>query len=165
MAQVEVTGPDEVTEGDTATYTVAIKGFITATCQDDRNGYRDLGNAFSQTAILRLPRVSPLISPRVLGLDSNFRDFRRAVGRMATTPLRTAAQVSSVSRRSKTWTRRTIISRCQFRRDGRRPQWTRMAMAIELDGDQPEGLSIEDDEDQEYNLTTDDDGDAKEGGR
>ena len=34
--------------------------------------------------------------------------------------------------------------------------------AIELDGDQPEGLSIEDDEDQEYNLTTDDD-DAKEG--
>ena len=26
QAQVEITGPDEVTEGDTATYTVAIKG-------------------------------------------------------------------------------------------------------------------------------------------
>ena len=28
QAQVEITGPDEVTEGETATYTVAIKGFI-----------------------------------------------------------------------------------------------------------------------------------------
>ena len=28
QAQVEVTGPDEVTEGETATYNVAIKGFI-----------------------------------------------------------------------------------------------------------------------------------------
>ena len=27
-AQVTITGPDEVTEGETATYTVAIKGFI-----------------------------------------------------------------------------------------------------------------------------------------
>ena len=30
QAQVEITGPDEVTEGETATYTVAIKGFIQA---------------------------------------------------------------------------------------------------------------------------------------
>ena len=54
-----------MTEGVTATYNVAIKGFIQPDSSGRRNGYRDLGNAFSQTAILRLPRVRPRISPRV----------------------------------------------------------------------------------------------------
>ena len=50
QAQIEVTGPDEVTEGETATYTVAIKGFIKSDNQGYRshNGYRDLGPAFAR---------------------------------------------------------------------------------------------------------------------
>ena len=43
QAQVEVTGPDEVTEGETATYTVSGQGIYPAQCYRNATvAYRDL---------------------------------------------------------------------------------------------------------------------------
>ena len=61
-AQVTVTATDEVTEGDIATYTVAIKGFIP---DATRNPTATVTlNCLPQTPVLLLPKVSPRISTR-----------------------------------------------------------------------------------------------------
>ena len=73
----------------------------------------------------------------------------------------TAAQVSSVSRRSKTWTRRTIISRCRFETlvaGGLLDLRTRYGTIPSnwMGTSQQDSLSRTT-IDQEYDLTTDDD--------
>ena len=66
LAQVTITGPamDTVTEGDTAVYTVEIKGYIQPGSQDGGTFTVTLSTP-RQTTILRLPRVSPATSPRI----------------------------------------------------------------------------------------------------
>ena len=163
-AQVTITGPGEVTEGETATYTVAIKGFIPSTGQDD------------QTATVALAVPTPDNDPTAtmgelvdistsLGLDVTFElpdapdtgDDPVAYSSSGVIRIQTLHDLDAEDEK---FTLMFSLTAGSGLMDGDDAD----AKAIELDGDQPKGLTIEDDETQSYDLTADDDGDAKEGG-
>ena len=158
QAQVEITGPDEVAEGDTATYTVAIKGFVPSTGQDD------------QTATVTLTEPSPDNDPAATGGEET--DISTSLGLAVTFELPDAPDTGDdpVAYSSSGVIRVQTLQDLDAEDEKFTLQFSLAAGglvdedgdAILLDGDQPEGLTIEDDEDQEYKLTTDDD-DAKEG--
>ena len=157
-AQVEVTGPDEVTEGETATYNVAIKGFIQP-------------EATATTATVTLAQPQPDSDPAAT--EGEAEDISTSLGLVVTFQIGAGpaeADADPVAYSSSGVIRVQTLQDLDAEDDNFTLSFSMTAGglededgdAIELDGDQPEGLSIEDDEDQEYNLTTDDD-DAKEG--
>ena len=158
QAQVEITGPDEVTEGVTATYTVAIKGFIPP------------GNPADATATVTLAPPSPDSDPAATEGEAD--DISTSLGLTVTFQIPEAPDAGDdpVAFSSSGVIRVQTLQDLDAEDDNFTLQFSMTAGGlqdedgdpIELDGDQPEGLSIEDDEDQEYKLTTDDD-DAKEG--
>ena len=160
QAQVEVTGPDSVTEGDTATYNVAIKGYIQAG-----------ENATTATVTLGTPAPDP--DPTATAGEAD--DISTSLGLIVTfqIPDGPDAGADPVAFSSSGVIRVQTLHDLDAEDDNFTLQFSMTAGgltvgeagdsdAIELDGDQPEGLSIEDDETQSYDLTTDDD-DAKEG--
>ena len=157
-AQVEVTGPDEVTEGETATYNVAIKGFIQP-------------EATAAQATVTLVTPAPDSDPAATAGEAE--DISTVLGLVVTFEIPagpTEADDDPVAYSSSGVIRVQTLHDLDAEDDNFTLQFTLVAGglededgdAIELDGDQPEGLSIEDDETQSYDLTTDDD-DAKEG--
>ena len=156
-AQVTITGPDEVTEGVTATYTVAIKGFVQAG-----------ENATTATVTLATP--SPDSDPTTtageaedistsLGLDVVFRipegpDAGDDAAAYSSSGVIRVQTLQDLDAEDDNFTLQFSLTGGGLQDEDGEP--------IALDGDQPEGLSIEDDETQSYDLTTDDD-DAKEG--
>ena len=162
QAQITITGPDEVTEGETATYTVAIKGFI-------------LAEADAQMATVTLDQPSPDSDPGTT--EGEPTDISTSLGLVVTFDIPAGppdAGDDPVAYSSSGVIRVQTLQDLDAEDDNFTLQFGMTAgglrvddeggLPITLDGDQPEGLSIEDDEDQEYNLTADDDGDAKEGG-
>ena len=157
-AQVEVTGPDEVTEGETATYTVAIKGYADADAQ-------------AATATVTLATPEPDRDPTTtMGEPA---DISTSLGLVVTFEIPAGTGDSGddpVAYSSSGVIRVQTLQDLDAEDDNFTLSFSMTAGglndedgdAIELDGDQPEGLSIEDDETQSYDLTTDDD-DAKEG--
>ena len=157
-AQVEVTGPDEVTEGETATYNVAIKGFIQP-------------EAAATTATVTLDTPSPDSTPAAT--EGEAEDISTVLGLVVTFQIPAGpddADDAPVAFSSSGVIRVQTLHDLDAEDDNFTLSFTAVTGglldedddAIVLDGDQPEGLSIEDDETQEYNLTTDDD-DAEEG--
>ena len=159
QAQVEITGPDEVTEGVTATYTVAIKGFIQPDAQ-------------AATATVTLDTPSPDSDPAATAGEAE--DISTSLGLVVTfqIPAGPDAGDDPVAFSSSGVIRVQTLQDLDAEDDNFTLQFMVAAGGLEdedgdailLDGDQPTGLSIEDDETQSYDLTTDDD-DAKEGGR
>ena len=157
QAQVEITGPDEVTEGVTATYTVAIKGFIQPDAQ-------------AATATVTLDTPSPDSDPAATAGEAE--DISTSLGLVVTfqIPAGPDAGDDPVAFSSSGVIRVQTLQDLDAEDDNFTLQFMVAAGGLEdedgdailLDGDQPTGLSIEDDETQSYDLTTDDD-DAKEG--
>ena len=159
QAQIEVTGPDEVTEGETATYTVTIKGYI----QDDGQ---------DTTATVTLATPSPDSDPAATAGEAE--DISTSLGLVVTFDI--PAHGGDTGDDPKFFSSSGVIRvqtlhdldaeddnfTLQFSMTNGGLREEDGSTEVDLDGDEPEGLSIEDDEDQEYNLTTDDD-DAKEG--
>ena len=160
QAQVEVTGPDEVTEGETATYTVAIKGFVPSGVADDA------------TATVTLAVPSPDNDPTTTAGEPA--DISTSLGLVVTFELPKAPDDGDdpVAYSSSGVIRVQTLQDLDAEDEKFTLQFDVTAGGlldddengdpVELDGDQPTGLSIEDDETQSYDLTTDDD-DAKEG--
>ena len=160
QAQVEVTGPDEVTEGETATYTVAIKGYIQANAdaattatvtlaqpQGDSDPATTEGEAEDISTSLGLDVVFQIPAHGgEVGDDPKFFSSSGVIRVQTLQDLDAEDDNFTLSF--------SLAGGGLMEEDG--------TTAVDLDGDQPTGLSIEDDEDQEYNLTTDDD-EAKEG--
>ena len=157
QAQVEVTGPDEVAEGGTATYTVSVKGFVTpggsvgnvtvdltAAAEGEEN---DLSENVPLTFTVATP-AGPAIAEGVVGrafsatgtirvqtlhdLDAEDEDFTLTFAATDVGGLVDAAVASG-------------------------------GIPIALDADFPDALTIEDDETQSYDLTVNED-EPKEGG-
>ena len=162
QAQVEITGPDEVTEGNTVTYNVAIKGYIqadagvmTATVtlsqpQPDTNPTTTMGEPADINTV-QLGLVATFMIPAGGGESG---DDRVAYSSSGVIRVQTLHDTDAEDEK---FTLMFDVTAGGLLEDDEDPG------AIALDGDQPTGLTIEDDEDQEYNLTADDDGDAKEG--
>ena len=156
-AQVEITGPDEVTEGVTATYNVAIKGFIQA-------------QASATEATVTLETPSPDSDPAATAGEAE--DISTSLGLVVTFDIPAGPDEGDdpVAYSSSGVIRVQTLHDLDAEDDNFTLQFILVAGGLEdddgdaiaLDGDQPEGLSIEDDETQSYDLTTDDD-DAKEG--
>ena len=159
QAQVEVTGPDEVTEGETATYNVAIKGYIQP-------------EAEATTATVTLEAPAPDSDPPATAGEAEDINTTQ-LGLVATFQIPAGpddADDDPVAFSSSGVIRVQTLHDPDAEDDNFTLSFSMTAgglededgAAIELDGDQPDGLSIEDDETQSYDLTTDDD-DAKEG--
>ena len=162
QAQVEITGPDEVTEGETATYNVAIKGYRSSNDQDP---------TATVTLGIPLPDNAPTTTvgepadiSTSLGLIVTFNlpdapgdgDDPVAYSSSGVIRIQTLQDLDAEDEK--------FTLSFSMTAGGLSVGDATDSADIGLDGDQPTGLTIEDDEDQEYNLTADDDGDAKEGG-
>ena len=163
QAQVEVTGPDEVTEGGVATYSVSVKGYVTAGAEADEvvvtvaaspttgTGGTN-GEAADLSANVTLEfRVDTPVGPA----DNDAGDAPgRAFNATGSIRLQTLDDLDAEDEDFALEFTADVGGLVVAAADG--------SAAITLDGDQPEELTIEDDETQSYDLTTDDD-DAKEG--
>ena len=160
-AQVEVTGPDEVTEGGTATYSVSVKGYVNPGASVDE-----------VVVTLATPTAgdTPATAGEPADLSTNVDlEFRvdtpagpeagddvvgRAFSATGTIRLQTLDDLDAEDEDfNLTFTVTEAGGLVDAAADGD---------AIVVEADAPDALTIEDDETQSYDLTTDDD-DAKEG--
>ena len=167
-AQVEVTGPDEVTEGGTTTYSVSVKGFVNPDADGDKGtvtlttnttgiGDADAGEEddLSENVVLTFTFDVP-DGPKqvqVAGDDTVVGEPFSIAGTIRVQTL------DDLDAEDEEFNLVFALSGAAGLRDeavmtGGSP--------VPVDEDAPDTLTIEDDETQEYNLTTDDD-DAKEG--
>ena len=157
QAQVEVTGPDEVTEGGVATYSVSVKGFVNpdATSTDDLvvTLTADAGSTSGETADLSMNVPLTFTVDVPAGPTSGDGVVGRAFSATGTIRLQT---LDDLDAEDEAFDLTFAVTEAGGLKDA---EAAGDAIAVE---DAPDALTIEDDETQSYNLTTDDD-DAKEG--
>ena len=161
QAQVEVTGPDEVAEGGTATYSVSVKGYVQPAAAADEvvvalatptagdtaataGEPADLSTNVTLEFRVDTP-AGPTVGDGVVG---------RAFSATGTIRLQTLHDLDAEDEDFSLTFSVTDAGGLEDAADA--------GAAITVDADAPDALRIKDDEPQSYDLTTDDD-DAKEG--
>ena len=165
-AQVEVTGPDEVTEGGVATYSVSVKGYVepganagTVTVTLAPTPGSTAATAGEADPSDRDISPNPLIfevdfdaGPATGGADV----VGRALSATGTIRLQTLDDTDAEDEEF------DVAFTLSGHNDIKDTDAATGGDQIDLDGDQPDELTIKDDETQSYDLTTDDE-DPKEG--